>query len=152
MIVLTASPPQRRGLTSVAVLVCLIIITMISGAVIRVGLAPRDEVRAEERSLQAEWLAEAGIQRALARLAVDPAYTGETWDIPARELDSANAALVTITVGPAPASRNDESSAPGPIIPATCLTGRGTPRSRFFRVRANRSRNPVSNERTGVVS
>jgi type II secretory pathway pseudopilin PulG len=102
MIVRTAIPPRRRGLTVVAVLVCLIIITMISGAVVRVGLARRDEVRAQQRNLQAEWLAEAGIQRALARLAADPAYTGETWEIAARDLDSADAALVTITVGPAP--------------------------------------------------
>jgi type II secretory pathway pseudopilin PulG len=102
MILRTASASRRRGLTSVAVLVCLIIITMISGAVIRVGMARRDELRAQERSLQAEWLAEAGIQRALARLAADPAYSGETWDISARDLDSADAALVTITVGPVP--------------------------------------------------
>ncbi len=102
MILRTTAATRRRGLTSVAVLVCLIIITMISGAVLRVGLACRDEIRAQERSLQAEWLAEAGIQRALARLAADPAYTGETWDISARELDSADAALVTITIGPAP--------------------------------------------------
>jgi hypothetical protein len=101
MIISGATPSRRRGLTAVAVLVCLIIITMISGAVLRVGLALRDEARSQERSLQAEWLAEAGIQRSLARLAADPAYTGETWEIAARELGSADAALVTITVGPA---------------------------------------------------
>jgi type II secretory pathway pseudopilin PulG len=101
MIASRATRARRRGLTAVAVLVCLIIITMVSGAVIRVGVARRDEVRAQERRLQAEWLAEAGIQRALARLDADPAYTGETWDIAARDLDSADGAVVTITVGPA---------------------------------------------------
>ncbi len=120
MIVRTASRPRRRGLTAVAVLVCLIIITMISGAVVQVGLARRDEVRAQERSLQSEWLAESGIQRALARLAADPAYAGETWDISARELDSADAALVTITVGPAP----------------------GDPKQRLIRAQADYPRDP----------
>ena len=120
MIVPTASPPRRRGLTAVAVLVCLIIITMISGAVMQVGLARRDEVRAQQRSLQAEWLAEAGIQRASARLAADPAYLGESWDISARELDAADAALVTITVGPAP----------------------GEPERRIVRARADYPRDP----------
>ncbi len=37
-----------------------------------------------------------------ARLAADPTYTGETWEIAARDLDSADTALVTITAGPAP--------------------------------------------------
>jgi type II secretory pathway pseudopilin PulG len=106
MIVSRSDPSRRRGLTAVAVLVCLIIITMISGAVLRVALARRDEARAQERSLQAEWLAEAGIQRALAHLDADPAYKGETWPIAARELDSADGALVTIAVGPAPGDPN----------------------------------------------
>jgi Tfp pilus assembly protein PilX len=102
MTVLGARRPRRRGLTAVAVLVCLIVITMISGAALKVGLARRQELRTEEHQLQAEWLAEAGIQRGLARLAADPAYAGETWEIPARELDSPDPALVTITVGRAP--------------------------------------------------
>jgi Tfp pilus assembly protein PilX len=120
MIVSRASRARHRGLTAVAVLVCLIIITMISGAVVRVALARRDEARAHERSLQAEWLAEAGIQRALARLDADPAYSGETWEIAAPDLDSADGALVTITVGPAP----------------------GDPKRRVVRARADYPRDP----------
>ncbi len=53
----------------VAVLVCLIIVTLISGAVLKVGLAQRELARSQERRLQAEWLAESGIERAMARLA-----------------------------------------------------------------------------------
>ena len=41
----------RRGLTVVAVLICLIVITLASGTVLRVGLAQRDLVRAQERRL-----------------------------------------------------------------------------------------------------
>lgn len=66
MIALRAMRPRRRGLTAVAVMVCLIVITMISGAALKVGLARRQELRTEEHQLQAEWLAEAGIQRGLA--------------------------------------------------------------------------------------
>ncbi len=100
-------------MTAVAVLVCLIIITMLAGAALKVGLARRQELRSEERQLQAEWLAEAGIQRGLARLAADPAYTGESWDIPARELDSPDSALVTIT-GRARARRLQTPQPPRP--------------------------------------
>lgn len=88
----------RRGMLAIAVLLCLMILTLIAGALLRVGAAQREEVRARERRLQAEWLAEAGLRRALARLASDPGYSGETWNIEARELDAADAATVTIAV------------------------------------------------------
>ena len=88
----------RRGMLAIAVLVCLIVLTLIAGASSASGPRSRDEIRAEERRLQAEWLAEAGLRRAIARLDADPGYSGETWNIDARELDSADAATVTITV------------------------------------------------------
>jgi hypothetical protein len=78
---------ERRGLTAVAVLVCLIIVTLISGALLKVGIAHRDQVRAQERRLQAEWLAQSGIDRALARLSAKADYTGETWELAPRDLD-----------------------------------------------------------------
>ena len=37
--------PERRGLTSVAVLVCLVIITMVSGALLKVGSPIATQVR-----------------------------------------------------------------------------------------------------------
>jgi type II secretory pathway pseudopilin PulG len=89
-------PP--RGMTAVAVLICLIVVTMISGALLRVGLTHRDQVRSQEQRLQAEWLAESGIQRAIARLASDPKYPGETWEIGAKELDSTEPASIAITI------------------------------------------------------
>lgn len=89
---------RRRGMLIIAVLICLIVLTLIAGALLRVGVAQREEVRAQERRLQAEWLAEAGLQRAIARLDVDSRYAGETWEIGARELDAADAATVAITV------------------------------------------------------
>jgi hypothetical protein len=90
----------------VAVLVCLLIVTMISGALLRIGVAHRDFVRGQERKLQAEWLAQSGIDRALARLATQPDYRGETWKLTPRDLSlsepdstsSGPAALVHIAV------------------------------------------------------
>jgi hypothetical protein len=88
----------RRGLLAVAVLVCLLVLAIIAGVLVRSGVAQRNEVRALERRLQAEWLAEAGLRRALARLDVDPGYPGETWEIDARELGAADGATVAIAV------------------------------------------------------
>jgi type II secretory pathway component PulK len=81
-------PAPRRGLTAVAVLICLLIVTMISAALLKVGVAQRAQARAQERALQAEWLAQAGLDRALARLAAKADYGGETWEIAAAELRS----------------------------------------------------------------
>jgi type II secretory pathway pseudopilin PulG len=77
---------KSRGMTVVAVIVCLIIITMVSGAALKISLARRNLVRSQERRLQAEWLAESGAERAKAKLARDHAYTGETWALSARDL------------------------------------------------------------------
>ena len=101
-----SGPTSRRGLTTVAVLVCLVIILLISGVLLKIGVAHRDRVRAMERGLQAEWLAQAGLDRALARLASSAGYGGETWTLAARDLgltegpggEHRSAALVSIHV------------------------------------------------------
>lgn len=103
----------RRGITSVAVLICLLVITLMSGVLFKIGVAHRAQVRAQERQLQAQWLAQAGLDRALFRLAASPGYTGETWQIAPGDLtpnatDGAGhklAAVVRIKVEPAGASR-----------------------------------------------
>lgn len=82
----SSRPDRCRGLTTVAVLICLLVIGLISGVLVKLGVAYRDRVRTEERRLQAEWLAEAGVDRALARLASNADYAGERWEIPAESL------------------------------------------------------------------
>jgi Tfp pilus assembly protein PilX len=101
MIVVRHDRP-RRGMVAVAVLLCLLVLALIAGALLRNGTAQRDELRALERRLQAEWLAEAGLRRAVARLEAEPGYSGETWNIEARELGAADAATVAIAVEPSP--------------------------------------------------
>jgi type II secretory pathway pseudopilin PulG len=85
MIAARAKKPSR-GMTVVAVLVCLIIVTLISGVVLKVSVAQRELARSQERRLQTEWLAESGAQRAMARLARDHDFTGETWSLSAHDL------------------------------------------------------------------
>jgi Tfp pilus assembly protein PilV len=85
MIAARAAKPSR-GMTVVAVLVCLIIVTLISGAVLKVSVAQRELARSQEQRLQAEWLAESGAERAIARLARDRDYSGETWSLYANDM------------------------------------------------------------------
>ena len=88
-----------------AVLVCLLVVTLVSGVLVKQGVAYRRQVRAQERRLQAEWLAESGIDRAFARLAAKPDYAGERWEIAAETLGQP--AVVTIEVDP-PSAQNED--------------------------------------------
>jgi Tfp pilus assembly protein PilX len=81
----------RRGLMVVAVLVCLMVMMMLGAALLRVALYERDSNRDQERRLQAEWLVEAGLERARARLEADAGYAGESWPISAADLGLAEA-------------------------------------------------------------
>ncbi len=77
----------REGLTVVAVIVCLVVLLMLSGVILKIASARRLVARELERGLQADWLAESGLERALGKLAADPSYKGETWTLAATDLE-----------------------------------------------------------------
>ena len=95
---LSISNAGDAALILVVVLVCLAMAAAMSVVVVRQMAAERHAVQMNHRSLQALWLAEAGVERAAARLAADPKYAGETWIIPAKELAADDAAVVRIQV------------------------------------------------------
>ena len=88
----------RHGLVSVAVLIALIVIAIVAAALLKVALSRRAEVGMEERRLQAGWLAESGVERALARLSASGEYPGESWEIPPEDLGGRGPATVAIRV------------------------------------------------------
>ena len=89
---------RRRGAILVVVLVCLAVAAALSVVVVRQLAMEHHAVQMSQRSLQAWWLAEAGIERAAAQLATDPKYAGETWIIPAKELAAGDDGVVRIQV------------------------------------------------------
>ncbi len=89
---------KPRGVAIVPVLVCFVLVMMITGVLLQLVRTERLQSQGEERRLQAEWLAEAGLERASARLARNRQYKGETWDIAAEDLGGRDAGLVTIVV------------------------------------------------------
>jgi Tfp pilus assembly protein PilX len=91
---------NRRGAILITALVCLMVISLLSSTLLRQGFLARGQVRAEERRLQARWLADSGLERAAARLLNDAKYSGETWTVSADELGGAWPGLVTIVVAP----------------------------------------------------
>jgi hypothetical protein len=95
-----ARPSRRRAIISAAVLVCLLVMAIVCGSLLRLTRTERGLNRAEERQLQADWLAESGLDRAAARLEKDPNYRGETWKISADDLGGPAPGVVTIEVEP----------------------------------------------------
>lgn len=97
-------PPKRpRGAVSVWAIVCLVLVTALSASLAKLAIAGSRRMVQERRRVQADWLVEAGWSLARAQLNQNPAYTGETWEIPAAELGGADAGRVRIEVS-APAA------------------------------------------------
>jgi hypothetical protein len=92
--------PSRRscGAVLLVVLVCLALATGMFVLVVKQVGAERKELELNQWSLQAAWLAEAGVERAAAKLAADPKYLGETWTISAAELAGDEGGVVRIRV------------------------------------------------------
>jgi hypothetical protein len=93
---------RRRGMVAVAIVAILIVLVILSGSLLRVIWLRHADLRASERRLQAEWLAESGLDRAAAKLALDPGYKGETWAIAASDLGGRDEATVKIVVSSVP--------------------------------------------------
>jgi hypothetical protein len=62
----------------------------------------RQQVRAQEDRVQAEYLADSGLERAAVRLTVDAAYSGEIWQIGAESFSGRAAGIVQIHVARIP--------------------------------------------------
>ena len=90
--------PRRRGLAIFPAFICLVLVTLMSGVLLKLAASHRALTRSEQRKAQADWLVESGVSRAAARLATNSAYPGETWEIPANEMAGGSAAIVRITV------------------------------------------------------
>jgi len=82
----------------VSVLVCLTVVMMLfAGWVKSIALA-RQQVRAQEDRMQAEYLALSGLERAAAQLAADATYGGEIWRIGGESFSGRATAAVDIRV------------------------------------------------------
>lgn len=69
----------RRGATLVLAMVVLLVVSLVAAALVQSHLAAHRQSGRYADELQAQWLAEAGLARAVAKLHADAAYQGETW-------------------------------------------------------------------------
>lgn len=88
----------RRGAVLLVGLLALLIVSALSAALLKRVMLQRQEIQQAEWKLQADWLAESGLGRGVARRTSDPGYPGETWEIPAAMLDGFHSGRVTIAV------------------------------------------------------
>jgi type II secretory pathway component PulK len=71
---------------TVVAIVCVVVASTMMIVMVRRALAEARLAALEVRQAQCRWLAESGLERAAARLAADPNYSGEVWKIPARAI------------------------------------------------------------------
>lgn len=92
--------PWRRAFVAPMVLIALLAAGAILLGMARTAAARKAAFELSAGRCQAAILAESGLERAATRLRADPAYTGETWRLPAVPGDGFRGAAVTIEVQP----------------------------------------------------
>ena len=89
---------RRSGFVAVIALIGLLLTGMIGTSLVRLAITRHRQLQGQTLHVQAEWLAESGLERAAARLAADAGYSGETWDLTADSLGGRHAGRVVITI------------------------------------------------------
>ncbi len=88
---------RRRGSALIIAMICLVLTSVLTVSLVQIVLLQRGQVERDEWQLQAEWLAESGLDRAVAQLASNASYSGEEW-LPQPSDAPAPLGRVTITM------------------------------------------------------
>ena len=98
-----ARPPSKTGIRAGAImamlLASLLVASMLGLALIKTVLVHHRQMQVMSRQQQCFWLAEAGAQRAVQKLADSSDYGGEKWEVSADAIPHAPPAVVTIEIG-----------------------------------------------------
>ena len=90
--------PRRSGMILAMVLVALFVVMLLGAAFANAFVAQRQLVRHSQQQQQAFWLAESALQRAAYRLANEPDYQGETWQVASDDLGGIYAGVALVKV------------------------------------------------------
>jgi Tfp pilus assembly protein PilV len=72
---------RNRGSGLVIALVTLLVVTSIMGSIMHALLTELRQTRQTMNEVQAQWLADAAVERAAARLSANSNYQGENWNV-----------------------------------------------------------------------
>src|SRR5262245_51699139 len=89
-------PPPRGGVVLVVVLACLAACTILWASLVRICLVADRQAQSEQLELQASWLAQSAIDRAVAQLERDPEFTTEMWPVDSEQLGTRLSGTATI--------------------------------------------------------
>ena len=92
---------QRRAVILIVLIFVMTFAVTLFGLWARQVVRERHQVEMQQFQLQAVRLAEAGVQRLLAKHRSDKSAQNESWSIPAQDLDNRHAAVVRLQVLPA---------------------------------------------------
>jgi hypothetical protein len=105
-----AKPRERHGSALVAAVVAFAVVSTVLFSVLKGTIDQQRQMRAHRLEVQSDWLAAAGVDRAIARLQQSANYNGEIWEVPADQLGDTAPARVTINVEPAAKSSQRQIS------------------------------------------
>ena len=94
----TRQRSSRRGMVLAALLICMLIVMLVSAALVRGLVVQHRLARGEAQRLQAMWLAESAVDRAVVKLRSNAAYSGETWSVSLGEPAGAASGVAVIRV------------------------------------------------------
>ena len=117
---------SHSGVATLFLIICLAVLGVVCAAMCRAIALEEHLARHERQRAQAWWLAEAGVERAVARLTADPGYTGEQWSLDAAQLGGQASATVAIEVRRAAAEGDERGIVAVAEIPVGTNTIRQT--------------------------
>jgi hypothetical protein len=88
----------RSAVVLIVALCAMALAVVVFATTVKMAAAQRRSLDSQVWQAQAAWLARSAVTRAAARLATEPAYGGESWDVPAAALGGGDAATVTVHV------------------------------------------------------
>jgi type II secretory pathway component PulK len=97
---------RKRGVVLIAVIVLFSVSLTLFGLWSQAAIREHRRLETQQFRVQAERLAEAGLQRAVSLRAADAKYSDEVWSVPATELDKSHTAQVRIYLAPGPDAGN----------------------------------------------
>jgi hypothetical protein len=89
---------RNRGTVLIVILVCFALAATLFVLIARQSISAHQVAETHVWTAQSQWIAEAALERAAARLTANANYAGETWTIPAVELSGRYGAVAKIHV------------------------------------------------------
>jgi type II secretory pathway component PulK len=91
---------RRQGALLVFAMIALLVSSMLAASLLKSSITAVRQLEREHWQLQAEWLADAGCQRALYRLRTEPDFRSEEWTIASNPASLSFDGVVRITIAP----------------------------------------------------